>query len=158
MSIAAAIASWGALGYENVTTFHNFLFFIIMGIGAAACFVLYDAFLQEKLLHPEEPDNFVFSRAYRRAVPAILLTSCTTMMGFLSAGASGIMGIKTFGFFASLVIMFDFFFAITLFAATFYFCETTLKRYRIQWLFGGIIIGLIGALVGFMQGSAVGED
>jgi hypothetical protein len=158
MSIIAAFIFWGLLGYEKLTTFHNFLFFIIMGIGAAACFVLYDAYLQEQLSHPEEPTEVVFARAYRRAVPAILLTSCTTMMGFLSAGTSAIQGIKTFGFFASLVIIFDFFFAITLFAATFYFCETTLKRYRIQWLFGGIIIGLIGALVGFMQGSAVGED
>jgi hypothetical protein len=152
MSIVAAIVTWGVLGFENVTTFHNFLFFIIMGIGAAACFVLYDAFLQEKLLHHDEPDHVVFSRAYRRAVPAILLTSCTTMMGFLSAGASGIMGIKTFGYFASLVIIFDFFFAITLFAATFYFCETTMKKYPIQWLFGGIVIGLIFTLVGYLNG------
>jgi hypothetical protein len=152
MSIAAAIVTWGALGFEKVTTFHNFLFFIIMGIGAAACFVLYDAFLQEKLLHSDEEDQVIFSRAYRRAVPAILLTSCTTMMGFLSAGASGIMGIKTFGYFASLVIMFDFFFAITLFAATFYFCETTMKKYPIQWFFSGIVIGLIFSLVGYLNG------
>merc|ERR1719163_2733149 len=88
MSILAATVFWGVLGYKRVTTFHNFLFFIIMGIGAAACFVLYDAYLQEKLMHPDEPTEVVFARAYRRAVPAILLTSCTTMMGFLSAGTS----------------------------------------------------------------------
>jgi predicted RND superfamily exporter protein len=45
-------------------------------------------------------------------------------MGFLSAGLSSIMGISTFGLFAALVLIFDFFLAITLFAATFYFCET----------------------------------
>merc|ERR1719407_213405 len=95
-----------------------------MGIGAAACFVLYDAYLQEKLMHPYDSDKIIFARAYRRAVPAILLTSCTTMMGFLSAGMSNIPGIATFGFFAALVIIYDFFYAITLFAATFYFCET----------------------------------
>jgi hypothetical protein len=156
MSILGAQFAWGLLGYENVTTFHQFLYFIIMGIGAAACFVLYDAFLQEKLLHPDEPDKFVFSRAYRRAVPAILLTSCTTMMGFLSAGTSGIMAIKTFGLFASLVIIFDFFFAITLFAATFYFCETTMKRYPIQWCIGGIIIAPIFGIVGFLNGAEAG--
>jgi hypothetical protein len=152
MAIVASIAAWGLLGYENVTTFHQFLYFIIMGIGSAACFVLYDAFLQEKLLHPDEPDNIVFSRAYRRAVPAILLTSCTTMMGFLSAGTSGIMAIKTFGLFSSLVIMFDFLFAITLFAATFYFCETTMKRFKIQWVLGGFVIGIIFGLAGYLNG------
>merc|ERR1719199_1608344 len=150
MSIIAAFIFWGLLGYEKLTTFHNFLFFIIMGIGAAACFVLYDAYLQEQLSHPDEPTEVVFARAYRRAVPAILLTSCTTMMGFLSAGTSGIPGIMTFGLFATLVIIFDFLFAITLFAATFYFCETTVKRlasdlgFSIQWIFAGIVFGLIG--------------
>jgi hypothetical protein len=112
----------------------NFLFFIIMGIGSAACFVLYDAWVQEKLLHADEPEAVIFARAYRRAVPAILLTSCTTMMGFLSAGLSAIMSISTFGYFAALVIIFDFLLAITLFAATFYFCETNplLKSMREQ--------------------------
>ena len=111
MSIVASVVFWGVLGFDKVTTFHNFLFFIIMGIGSAACFVLYDAFMQEKVLHADEPDDVVFSRAYRRAVPAILLTSCTTMMGFLSAGTSAIPAIKTFGIFATLVIIFDFLFA-----------------------------------------------
>jgi hypothetical protein len=157
MSILASVVFWGVLGYQKVTTFHNFLFFIIMGIGAAACFVLYDAYVQEQLSHPDSPSDVIFSRAYRRAVPAILLTSCTTMMGFLSAGTSGIPGIKTFGLFATLVIIFDFFFAITLFAATFYFCETRLKRFSIvQSLFGGLMIGLIGAIAGFLQGGQVG--
>merc|ERR1719506_2115211 len=124
LSVVCSVFAWGLLGYTKVTTMHNFLFFIIMGIGSAACFVLYDAWVQEKLLHSNEPDVVVFARAYRRAVPAILLTSCTTMMGFLSAGLSSIMGISTFGLFAALVLIFDFFLAITLFAATFYFCET----------------------------------
>lgn len=124
LSIVSAFLTWGLLGFEKVTVMQQFLFFIIMGIGSAACFVLYDAWAQEKELHKDEPDDIIFARAYRRAVPAILLTSCTTMMGFLSAGMSNIPGIATFGFFAALVIIYDFFYAITLFAATFYFCET----------------------------------
>jgi hypothetical protein len=132
LSIVASFLTWGLIGFEKVTTMQNFLFFIIMGIGAAACFVLYDAWAQEKEMHKEEPDSVIFARAYRRAVPAILLTSCTTMMGFLSAGVSNIPGISTFGYFAALVIIYDFLFAITLFSATFYLMETnsTMKSLR----------------------------
>jgi hypothetical protein len=151
LSIVSAFLTWGLLGFEKVTVMQQFLFFIIMGIGSAACFVLYDAWAQEKELHKDEPDDIIFARAYRRAVPAILLTSCTTMMGFLSAGMSNIPGIATFGFFAALVIIYDFFYAITLFAATFYFCETdkTIRRYAAPCVVA-LVLGLVVGIVVFV--------
>jgi hypothetical protein len=124
LSVPTAMFFWGILGFKFVSTLQNFMFFIIMGIGSAACFVLFDAYQQERALS-KEPDDIVFCRAYRRAVPAITLTSATTMMGFLSASMSNIPGIGAFGGFAAIVVLFDYLFAITLFSATFYYCETS---------------------------------
>jgi predicted RND superfamily exporter protein len=93
--------------------------FIILGIGADDVFVLQDAWKQSAAqpAHISATRETRFAWAYRRAANAMLTTSFTTFMAFVSTAMTPVPAIKSFGIFAAFVVLFTFLLVITFFSA-----------------------------------------
>ena len=99
--------------------------FVILGISADNVFVFTDSWQQSgqyDLLNTDNKDrknNFQkrMNYTWRKATKAISTTSFTTAMAFLSTGFSLIMPISAFGYFASVLVVVNYTFAIITFPA-----------------------------------------
>jgi hypothetical protein len=109
---------------------HILAIFLVLGIGADDVFVLTDAWKQTEDMtgneYPAVTTDFTdgqrkqycrLSAAMGRASQAIFNTSVTTAVAFLATGASPVMPISAFGFFAALAIIFNYIMAMTLLPA-----------------------------------------
>ena len=107
------------LGYKFFGIFHVLSVFIILGIGADDVFVFYDAWLQAGLQRIEIRDSSSkrLSFAYRRSITAILITSATTAFSFISASATPLLAMHTFGLYSALLVVFNFIIVCTLLPA-----------------------------------------
>jgi len=139
-SIFLACSSMAFIGltYPTAIFFSRFVFqvdffqsmnfsavFVILGIAADDVFVFTDAWQQSgqhAILNPDRENKYNnfqkrMNYTWRKAAKSITTTSLTTAMAFLATGFSDIMPISAFGFFASTLVMINFFFAITIFPA-----------------------------------------
>ena len=92
--------------------------FILLGIAADNFFIFNDAWTQA-LAYPtlKSDSEKRLAYTYRRAARAIIVTSSTTAIAFLSTCFSPIMPIASFGVWASTCVIVNFFMTITLFPA-----------------------------------------
>jgi protein dispatched 1 len=108
---------------------HNLVIFIVLGVGADDVFVLYDAWTQS-LKYEEFKTNTVKRLAYtlRRSFVSVLVTSSTTSIAFLSNAFSQIMPIKSFGYFASIIIAVNFVLVLFILPVIIIFWEKYIKH------------------------------
>ena len=99
--------------------FLNFIgLFVIAGIGADDCFVMYDKFQQSKCrCVPGANATEVMKRAYWDSAWAMFLTSMTTAAAFYSNAIIPIAPIRVFAIFMGTMVIFDYLYDITIFAA-----------------------------------------
>jgi hypothetical protein len=103
--------------------FNMMTIFVVMGIGADDMFIFFDCWQQaEAKMKPidsfKNVDDYYVKRmsfTYWKAGKAMLLTTCTTCVAFLSLMSSDLPAIKTFGVYSAFVILFDFLFSLTVF-------------------------------------------
>jgi len=106
---------------------HILTIFLVLGIGADDLFVLTDTWRGTAAVVPCMSQSGVYSHAelkermlitYRRTLTAILNTSFTTAMAFLSCSGSKVMPMRTNGWYAALAIVINFVLTVTLSPAT----------------------------------------
>lgn len=110
--------------------------FVILGISADDIFVFMDTWNQTKqyeLLNPDTENRqnnlqLRMNYTWRRTTKSIFSTSFTTAVAFLATGFSKIMPIAAFGYFASALVLMNFFYAILTFPA----CVILYERYLIH--------------------------
>ena len=97
------------------------MIFLVLGIGADDLFVMVDGWRQTELDVPRLPnedlDDWYHRRlatCYSRTMQAVFNTSFTTSMAFISTAISPIMPISAFGVYATLCIIVNYLFVITL--------------------------------------------
>ena len=89
--------------YRYIGIFHVLSIFIILGIGADDIFVFMDTWKQSK---GKKYKNLVhrLSDVYRHAAKAMLITSFTTVVAFLSNVSSPLLAISSFGLFSAILV------------------------------------------------------
>jgi hypothetical protein len=112
--------------------FLNFIgIFVIAGIGADDCFVMYDKFQQAKCrCAPGSSATAVMNRSYYDSVWAMLLTSATTSAAFFSNAIMPIAPIRVFAIFMGSMVIFDYIYDITIFAALLSYQHKFIVRYE----------------------------
>lgn len=94
---------------------HYLVVFIVVGVAADNVFVIFDAWKQSRSII--EYDGNIRKRmaySWKRSVKALLVTSSTTCVAFLSNAMSNIIPIKAFGLYAAIIIPVNFFIVITM--------------------------------------------
>jgi hypothetical protein len=113
---------YGVIGQvKYFSILQSLVIFLVLGIGADDVFVLVDAWRQSAIDVPQlsdETDNEWLMRrmvsSYGRTMQAVFNTSFTTTMAFISTAISPIMPISAFGIYASICIVVNYFFVITM--------------------------------------------
>lgn len=108
---------------------HIFVVIIIMGIGADDIFVFHDMWSHTrhiKIMRKRIPLRLAYT--FRRASSAMLVTSITTAVSFLSTCISPIMPICSFGIFASIVITINYLLVITVIPNIYLVYEKHIKK------------------------------
>ncbi|XP_070577305.1 protein dispatched homolog 1-like isoform X2 [Ptychodera flava] len=101
-----------ALDFRFFGTFHILSIFIILGIGADDVFVFMDTWRATSFeAYPSLEHRL--SDAYRRSSVTMLVTSLTTAMAFFVNAFSPLLGVKTFGIFAGILVLVNYFTVIT---------------------------------------------
>ena len=110
--------------------FLNFIgVFVIAGIGADDCFVMFDKWAQAAARAPPGADALrVADACYWEATWAMFLTSLTTAAAFLSSAVIPIAPIRVFSLFMSAMVAFDYLYDVTVFASCVAFQHDLLRR------------------------------
>ncbi|KAH8070040.1 hypothetical protein JL721_5260 [Aureococcus anophagefferens] len=91
------------LGYNYFSVFCGLALFIIMGIGADDLFVYWDTWKGSSAVdYDSEPQRL--AHVWHHAAGAMMVTSLTTILSFLSNLSSDFVGVVTFGVFAALLV------------------------------------------------------
>ena len=91
------------LGYNYFSVFCGLALFIIMGIGADDLFVYWDTWKGSSTVdYDSEPQRL--AHVWHHAAGAMMVTSLTTILSFLSNLSSDFVGVVTFGVFAALLV------------------------------------------------------
>jgi 5-methyltetrahydrofolate--homocysteine methyltransferase len=119
LSFPSAIFFTKTLCQLDFFPFLNFIgLFVIAGIGADDCFVMFDKFQQSKCrCLPGANATVVMKRAYWDSAWAMFLTSMTTAAAFFSNAIIPIAPIRVFAIFMGTMVVFDYVYDITIFAA-----------------------------------------
>ena len=103
------------------STLQSLAIFLVLGIGADDVFVLVDGWKQSAVDVPrrsgEADDAWLHRRladSYSRTMQAVFNTSFTTAMAFISTAISPVMPISAFGIYASICIVINYLFVISL--------------------------------------------
>jgi preprotein translocase subunit SecF len=133
-SVFPSVLIWSIFNPKGVQFMQLLAVFMILGIGADDVFVLNDAWQQAKAALLEEGKNEgaasvsrIFRFAYRRAFSAMLATTATTSLAFLFGIMNAVPAIRDFCIFAAIIVICDFLFCITFFAASVAFFERYMK-------------------------------
>lgn len=99
--------------------FLNFIgLFVLIGVGADDCFVFFDKWVSAAAKLPKNATaTEVAAQSYWEAVWAMFLTSVTTTAAFLASSITPIAPIRVFSIFMASLIVFDYIYNITIFAA-----------------------------------------
>eukprot|EP00927_Polykrikos_kofoidii_P029474 TRINITY_DN2548_c0_g2_i3.p1 TRINITY_DN2548_c0_g2~~TRINITY_DN2548_c0_g2_i3.p1 ORF type:complete len:1131 (-),score=131.89 TRINITY_DN2548_c0_g2_i3:175-3567(-) len=127
-SVFPTIIIWSWIDDSGVTFVQALAVFMMLGIGADDVFVLFDAWRQAKDstgAAEGETANVcdIFVVAYRRSFSAMLATTATTSIAFVTGVTIQIPVIRDFCIFAAIIVTVDFVLCITLFAAGVAFWE-----------------------------------
>lgn len=113
---------------------HNLAVFIVLGIAADDIFVVFDAWTQseniEELYGTTNDETRIkrMSYTFRRAWPAILVTSSTTSIAFLANLSSEIMPIQSFGVYAAVLVPVNYILFVFYFPAVLIIWDKYLKN------------------------------
>jgi len=101
-----------------LSTLHQLVIFIVLGIAADDIFVFFDAWKQS-FNYKDHLKNDIerLSYTWRRAARAMAVTSSTTAVAFLANAFSELMPISSFGIYAALIIPMNYFLVIFFFPA-----------------------------------------
>ena len=102
---------------------------MVLGVAADDIFVFTDAWRQsgrERTIRKDLVKRMNYT--WRRAAKAMLVTSSTTAIAFLSSAFSKLMPIRSFGIFAAIIIPMNFILVITLFPALIVVEERVIKK------------------------------
>eukprot|EP01029_Cantina_marsupialis_P020735 TRINITY_DN4883_c0_g1_i2.p1 TRINITY_DN4883_c0_g1~~TRINITY_DN4883_c0_g1_i2.p1 ORF type:complete len:785 (-),score=219.97 TRINITY_DN4883_c0_g1_i2:317-2509(-) len=138
------------LGVDMFISLHILSMFIIIGIGADNVFVFADAWTQSSKLCAKADLISRMTYTFKRATKAMFVTSFTTFAAFMATGLSDIKPIGSFGQFASLLVVWNYFFVCTLFPCCVIFWH---RRFRFKsilqcWLLKwGLTVNLDGTMV-----------
>ena len=114
----------------------NLVVFVVLGVAADNIFVFTDAWRQsgrERVIRKDLVKRMNFT--WRRAAKAMLVTSSTTAFAFLSSGFSALMPIKSFGYFAAIIIPMNFLLVIALYPALIIVEERIVKKINAKIFF-----------------------
>ena len=102
------------LGINYLCALHIFTVILVMGIGADNIFVFYDHWCHTEHIKVMKK-RYALRMAYtfRKAGSAMAVTSVTTAASFLATCISPVMPIISFGLFAAIVVVVNFFMIIT---------------------------------------------
>ena len=112
------------LGIDYFCALHIFVIILIMGIGADDIFVFHDHWCHTKhikILRKRYPLRLAYT--FRKAVSAMLVTSVTTAVSFVATCISPIMPIVSFGVFACIVVITNYFLIILIVPSIYLFYE-----------------------------------
>ncbi|XP_028517341.1 uncharacterized protein LOC110247148 isoform X2 [Exaiptasia diaphana] len=113
------------LDYRYIGIFHVLTVFIIAGIGADDVFVFYDTWRSSRDKgFPTILERFSFT--YNHAAKAMLITSITTFVAFLTNVLSPLLAVSSFGVFSALIVMVNYISVIV-------FIPTVLITYELYW-------------------------
>jgi len=108
-------------GISYFSTLTSLAIFLVLGIGADDVFVLVDGWRQSEKdvprYHAEDDESWWRRRlaaSYSRTAQAVFNTSFTTAMAFISTAISPIMPISSFGIYATICIVVNYLFVISL--------------------------------------------
>jgi predicted RND superfamily exporter protein len=101
---------------------HLMVIFVVVGISADDMFVFIDAWRQSATIAPNlmGPADLHkrMSYSFKRAFRAMMFTSITTAVAFFSVFSSPIMTLKSFGLFAGIIVLINFYQAVFVFPLT----------------------------------------
>ena len=124
-------------GIEYFDTLHTLVIFLVLGVGADDIFVLNDGWTQTaEIVNREDYKTEVeylgarMQIAYARTAQAVFNTSFTTSMAFVATAISPIMPISTFGIFAALCIVINYFMVITVTPTFILFHHVHVKKHE----------------------------
>ena len=141
--------------------FLNFIgLFVIAGIGADDCFVMYDKFQQSKCrCVPGADATEVMKRAYWDSAWAMFLTSMTTAAAFYSNAIIPIAPIRVFAIFMGTMVIFDYFYDITIFAALLAWQHDVIVGYENTGknTFGSWLLDFYGSIARFRANRKNGQ-
>mmetsp|Transcript_3720 Transcript_3720/g.9341 ORF Transcript_3720/g.9341 Transcript_3720/m.9341 type:complete len:904 (+) Transcript_3720:610-3321(+) len=141
--ITCGLAVAGGLGLASAFGLffgpvHNFLPFIMLGIGVDDAFVIVNAFDRErKVKRSEEDDEGIAQRAKRalgRAGSSITVTSMTDFVVFAISSSSGLPALASFSAYAAICIFLLWLFAALFFSSTFVLDERRQRDNRRECL------------------------
>lgn len=98
----------------KVTSIHNLLPFLLLGIGADDMYVITAVADQ---VNPKMTSKRKMAKTLRLAGVSIMITSITDFVAFMVSGLSALPALKSFSIFAGIGILLDFVFEITVFSA-----------------------------------------
>lgn len=98
----------------KVTSIHNLLPFLLLGIGADDMYVITAVADQ---INPNMTVEKRMGKTMKLAGVSILITSMTDCIAFMISGTSRLPALKSFCIFAGMGVLFDFIFEITLFSS-----------------------------------------
>ncbi|KAK7233357.1 hypothetical protein SO694_00108036 [Aureococcus anophagefferens] len=123
-------------GYRYFTIFCALSLFIIMGIGADDIFVYWDVWQASAAGGGHgiyKTDAHRLRHVYYHAAGAMLVTSATTVISFITNLASPFPGIATFGVFAALLVLVNFCAVVSYFPCVVLFYEHHVKHLPSPW-------------------------
>lgn len=112
------------------SSLNSLVIFIVLGIAADNIFVLMDAWKQSACI-PEYKGSHKMrmSYAWKRALRAISVTSSTTTVAFLANSISPLMPIRSFGWYATVIIPVNFALVLFLFPSAIIYYENNFAKY-----------------------------
>ncbi|KAH8095245.1 hypothetical protein JL720_2530 [Aureococcus anophagefferens] len=124
-------------GYRYFTIFCALSLFIIMGIGADDIFVYWDVWQASAAGGGHgiyKTDAHRLRHVYYHAAGAMLVTSATTVISFITNLASPFPGIATFGVFAALLVLVNFCAVVSYFPCVVLFYEHHVKHLQVTYV------------------------
>ena len=118
------------LQIEFVTQMHVLSIYLVLGIGADDLFVFFDAWVQSEHEPPRVSSTLLgrMDYTYKRAASAMLTTSFTTAVAFVTTATSPVMPISAFGVFAAFAVIMNYVLVMTVFPCLVYIWHVTGRR------------------------------
>eukprot|EP00435_Cladocopium_sp_Y103_P058529 s86_g20.t1 len=148
-SLPVGMCLWVIIGQQKIFWYQMLVIYMILGIGADDVFILYDAWLQSAHVEGiKESVSHRFVWAYRRSAMAMMVTTLTTCGSFAIGATSPLPLVQSFCIFAAVVVLVDYLFCISFFAAAVLVYEKFIKGYGCCCSFCGIPLREPGTCLG----------
>lgn len=126
-----ALIHQGVFRVTYYTSLHSMVIFIVLGIGADDIFVFIDAWRQSAFIKIFKGDRKIrMAYAWKRTVRAAAITSSTTSVAFMANILSPMMPIRSFGIYAAIIILVNYFLVVMIMPPAVIFYEDKLQDIR----------------------------